>query len=161
MSSRASAESTAATPTTISQPTLPNPQHTAACRGGPMCPPNDHRSYRIRKGGGSKGRKWQGRSKCKISGNMSFRHWADTRVRPYRRVMYAEYDNRDMYVYEISHPSPLTSKKLMFNKKIIFLMSTETKKNTWKLIIQLIVSIATAIATTLGVTSCMGANVYL
>ena len=65
---------------------------------------------------------------------MSFRHWADTRVRPYRRVMYAEYDNRvmyaeydnrimyaeydrrvmyaeydnrDMYVYEISHPSPL------------------------------------------------------
>ena len=34
-------------------------------------------------------------------------------------------------------------------------MSTETKKNTWKLIIQLIVSIATAIATTLGVTSCM------
>ena len=42
----------------------------------------------------------------------------------------------------------------------IFLMSTETKKNTWKLIIQLIVSIATAIATTLGVTSCMGANVY-
>ena len=36
----------------------------------------------------------------------------------------------------------------------------ETKKNTWKLIIQLIVSIATAIATTLGVTSCMGANVY-
>ena len=33
-------------------------------------------------------------------------------------------------------------------------------KNTWKLIIQLIVSIATAIATTLGVTSCMGANVY-
>ena len=61
---------------------------------------------------------------------MSFRHWADTRVRPYRRIMYAEYDrrimyaeydrrgmyaeyyNRDMYVYEISHPSPLTSKKL-------------------------------------------------
>ena len=43
--------------------------------------------------------------------------------------------------------------------KFIFLMSTEMKKNTWKLIIQLIVSIATAIATTLGVTSCMGANV--
>ena len=39
-------------------------------------------------------------------------------------------------------------------------MSTETKKNTWKLIILLIVWIATAIATTLGVTSCMGANVY-
>ena len=113
---------------------------------------------------------------------MSFRHWADTRVRPYRRIMYAEYDNRvmyaeydnrdmyaeydnrimyaeydrrGMYVYEISHPSHLTSKKLMFNKKFIFHMSTETKKNTWKLIIQLIVSIATAIATTLGVTSCM------
>ena len=48
----------------------------------------------------------------------------------------------------------LTSKKLMFNKKNS-IMSTETKKNTWKLIIQLIVSIATAIATTLGVTSCM------
>ena len=47
----------------------------------------------------------------------------------------------------------------MFNKKNS-IMSTETKKNTWKLIIQLIVSIATAIATTLGVTSCMGANVY-
>ena len=43
----------------------------------------------------------------------------------------------------------------MFNKKFIFHMSTETKKNTWKLIIELIVSIATAIATTLGVTSCM------
>ena len=48
----------------------------------------------------------------------------------------------------------------MFNQKFIFLMSPETKKNTWNLIIQLIVSIATAIATTLGVTSCMGANVY-
>ncbi len=34
-------------------------------------------------------------------------------------------------------------------------MSTINKKETWKLIIQLIVSIATAIATTLGVTSCM------
>ncbi len=44
--------------------------------------------------------------------------------------------------------------------KFIFPMSTSTNKNTWKLIIQLIVSIATAIATTLGVTSCMGANVY-
>ena len=40
-------------------------------------------------------------------------------------------------------------------------MSTETKQNTWKLILQLIVSIATAIATTSGVTSCMGAHVYL
>ena len=49
---------------------------------------------------------------------------------------------------------------LMNILKFIFLMSTETKKNTWKLIIQLIVSIATAIATTLGVTSCMGANMY-
>ena len=49
---------------------------------------------------------------------------------------------------------------LMNILKFIFLMSTETKKNTWKLSIQLIVSIATAIATTLGVTSCMGANVY-
>ncbi len=30
------------------------------------------------------------------------------------------------------------------------------KKETWKLILQLIVSILTAIGTTLGVTSCMG-----
>ena len=86
---------------------------------------------------------------------MSFRHWADTRVRPYRRimyaeydrrVMYAEYDNRDMYaeydnrvmyaeydrrvmyVYEISHPSPLTSKTLMFNKKIYFSYEYRNKK---------------------------------
>ncbi|MBP3776517.1 MAG: smalltalk protein [Prevotella sp.] len=29
------------------------------------------------------------------------------------------------------------------------------KKQTWKMVIQLIVSILTAIATTLGVTSCM------
>ena len=48
----------------------------------------------------------------------------------------------------------------IFSTKKNSIMSTETKKNTWKLIIQLIVSIATAIATTLGVTSCMGANVY-
>ncbi len=30
------------------------------------------------------------------------------------------------------------------------------KKETWKLILQLIVSILTAVGTTLGVTSCMG-----
>ncbi|MBO4827615.1 MAG: smalltalk protein [Prevotella sp.] len=30
------------------------------------------------------------------------------------------------------------------------------KKETWKFILQLIISILTAIATTLGVTSCMG-----
>ena len=30
------------------------------------------------------------------------------------------------------------------------------KKETWKTVIQIIVSILTAIATTLGVTSCMG-----
>ncbi|MCR4853326.1 MAG: smalltalk protein [Prevotella sp.] len=30
------------------------------------------------------------------------------------------------------------------------------KKDTWKLILQLIVSILTAVGTTLGVTSCMG-----
>ena len=29
------------------------------------------------------------------------------------------------------------------------------KKETWKLVIQLIVSVLTAVATTLGVTSCM------
>ena len=40
-------------------------------------------------------------------------------------------------------------------------MSTTTKNNTWKLILQLIVSIATAIATTLGVTSCMGTNTLM
>ena len=31
------------------------------------------------------------------------------------------------------------------------------KKETWKFIIQMMISILTAIATTLGVTSCMGA----
>ena len=40
-------------------------------------------------------------------------------------------------------------------------MSTTNTKNTWKLILQLIVSIATAIATTIGVTSCMGTNVWV
>ena len=30
------------------------------------------------------------------------------------------------------------------------------KKETWKFIIQMVISILTAIATTLGVTSCMG-----
>ena len=31
------------------------------------------------------------------------------------------------------------------------------KRETWKFVIQLVISILTAIATTLGVTSCMGA----
>ena len=44
-----------------------------------------------------------------------------------------------------SHPSPLKN----------YIMSTPIKKETWKLIVQLIVSIATAIAATLGVTSCI------
>ena len=39
-------------------------------------------------------------------------------------------------------------------------MSTTNKTNNWKLILQLIVAALSAIATTLGVTSCMGANVY-
>ena len=30
------------------------------------------------------------------------------------------------------------------------------KKNSWKMVIQIIISILTAIATTMGVTSCMG-----
>ncbi len=30
------------------------------------------------------------------------------------------------------------------------------KRETWKLIIQMVISVLTAIATTLGVTSCMG-----
>ena len=34
-------------------------------------------------------------------------------------------------------------------------MSTENKKETWKLIITMIISILTAIATTFGLTSCM------
>lgn len=34
-------------------------------------------------------------------------------------------------------------------------MSFESKKETWKLIINMIISILTAIATTLGLTSCM------
>ena len=34
-------------------------------------------------------------------------------------------------------------------------MSTESKKETWKTIINMIISILTAIATTLGVTSCV------
>ena len=40
-------------------------------------------------------------------------------------------------------------------------MSTTNKSNTWKLVLQLIVAALSAIATTLGVTSCMGANIYL
>ena len=35
------------------------------------------------------------------------------------------------------------------------IMSTESKKETWKLIINMIISILTAIATTVGLTSCM------
>ncbi len=35
-------------------------------------------------------------------------------------------------------------------------MSTESKKETWKLIINMVISILTAIATTFGLTSCMG-----
>ena len=34
------------------------------------------------------------------------------------------------------------------------IMSTESKKETWKLIINMIISILTAIATTFGLTSC-------
>jgi hypothetical protein len=36
------------------------------------------------------------------------------------------------------------------------IMSTENKKETWKLIINMVISILTAIATTFGLTSCMG-----
>lgn len=35
-------------------------------------------------------------------------------------------------------------------------MSAESKKETWKLIINMVISILTAIATTFGLTSCMG-----
>ena len=35
-------------------------------------------------------------------------------------------------------------------------MSTENKKEIWKLIINMIISILSAIATTFGLTSCMG-----
>lgn len=34
-------------------------------------------------------------------------------------------------------------------------MSLDSKKETWKMIINMIISILTAIATTLGLTSCM------
>ena len=34
-------------------------------------------------------------------------------------------------------------------------MSFENKKETWKMVINMIISVLTAIATTLGVTSCM------
>ncbi len=36
------------------------------------------------------------------------------------------------------------------------IMSAENKKETWKLIINMVISILTAIATTFGLTSCMG-----
>ena len=35
-------------------------------------------------------------------------------------------------------------------------MSQESKKETWKMIINLVITILTAIATTFGLTSCMG-----
>ena len=34
-------------------------------------------------------------------------------------------------------------------------MSTQTKKETWKMIINLVITVLTAIATTFGMTSCM------
>jgi hypothetical protein len=36
-------------------------------------------------------------------------------------------------------------------------MSANSKKETWKMVINMIISVLTAIATTLGVTSCMSA----
>ncbi len=47
--------------------------------------------------------------------------------------------------------SPLTSKKTTTIKQIITIM----KKETWKLIVQILISILTALGTTLGVTSCI------
>ena len=44
---------------------------------------------------------------------------------------------------------------LQTSKTIINFKITTMKKETWKLVIQLIVSVLTAVATTLGVTSCM------
>ena len=35
-------------------------------------------------------------------------------------------------------------------------MSAENKKETWKMIINMVISILTATATTFGLTSCMG-----
>ena len=35
-------------------------------------------------------------------------------------------------------------------------MSVDNKKETWKMVINMIISILTAIATTFGLTSCMG-----
>ena len=48
---------------------------------------------------------------------------------------------------------PTGSKNKMQNTKPFMTMKN---KQTWKMVIQLLVSILTAIATTLGVTSCMG-----
>ena len=56
--------------------------------------------------------------------------------------------------------NPLPHPPKIINFKKITIMSTTNKTNTWKLILQLIVAALSAIATTLGVTSCMGANVY-
>ena len=36
-------------------------------------------------------------------------------------------------------------------------MSTENKRETWKTIINVVISILTALATTLGISSCIGA----
>jgi hypothetical protein len=44
---------------------------------------------------------------------------------------------------------------LQTSKTIINFKITTMKKETWKLVIQLIVSVLTAVATTLGVTSCV------
>ncbi|MDD5862161.1 MAG: smalltalk protein [Prevotella sp.] len=35
-------------------------------------------------------------------------------------------------------------------------MSVDSKKDTWKMIINMVISILTAVATTLGLTSCAG-----
>ena len=54
--------------------------------------------------------------------------------------------------------SPLTSFKLPFNfkkKTTIKQIITIMKKETWKLIVQILISILTALGTTLGVASCM------
>ena len=39
--------------------------------------------------------------------------------------------------------------------KTIIIMSENSKKETWKMIINLVITILTAVATTFGITSCM------
>ena len=68
------------------------------------------------------------------------------------------------YINTAVHPPAEHSTPLSFGEgkggeaapNTYLIMSTENKKETWKLIINMIISILSAIATTFGLTSCMG-----